>query len=406
MLRGVAGMAIVAGVLLRVAWVSDMEYKADERLNVAFLLSLSDRPATALAPISQHAGLASSSGFYYLLSALAPKAATPLVYGRAVAWCNAILLVLAFLLARPSRDTAAALALCAVSITLIVHSRKVWQPDLVAGWVCLGMGALARAFQLSGGWRRVMLLAAALPFVVAAHMYVGALATCAAVAVAIAIHLARARAWRDLVAWAAGFVLGGLTLLPWALAVLRGTPGAVGPSSAAARLSLASLGPILASVGALPAPLQLQRVYLEPIVPWMHAHHDGVWLRVTLVWIWTAIALGVALWALAFVRIGMKPRELRSDPLLTSAVAVVLLHVPALFIARLGSYQHYWLGAIPFAFYALTRTSLQPARRLFSGLWVAFAASLLLASLHFLVLVHRHGGLPGEYGPAFSRQAP
>jgi hypothetical protein len=89
--------------------------------------------------------------------------------------------------------------------------------------------------------------------------------------------------------------------------------------------------------------------------------------------------------------------------------ALVTLSLMALAcLLRLGSFPHYWLAVVPFALYVPARATLLVTRvrlaRILRAAMVGFGALSAIAALSFLALVHRHDGLPGEYGPSYRTQ--
>jgi hypothetical protein len=73
----------------------------------------------------------------------------------------------------------------------------------------------------------------------------------------------------------------------------------------------------------------------------------------------------------------------------------------------MGHYTHYWLPVLPLGFYLISWAAWNAedrrARALRRGVWIGCLVSLA-TTLHFQWLVHRYGGLPGEYSTAYRAQ--
>lgn len=397
---------ILLGVILRLVWIGDMEYKEDEQINVAFLARLGQSDFTPIAPVSQHAGIAHSSGFYYLVWFFMGGSKTPIAAGVAVAAINGVALGVALWIARHLRTARYALAMCATSVPLVVYSRKIWQPDLLVAWLCLGLGMLAAGLKLQSGPKRAVTLAASgLCFVLAVHMYLGAGVAAAVVGAYLFVWFLCTGRQADAIAWAAGSGLGWLSFIPWVLAILRRIPGSHGPTSMAKHWSSDPIPGLISSTLAVPAPVQFYETYLRPVEavlqnsPWPYVFQTtrllvGLAIILALTAFWLGLASVFAAWRKSF-----------RDPVLVAALLAILLNGPALFAVRLGNHLHYWLAVVPLAFYVTAWSVTGAPHRHWATLQRMLAIGLCavstLASVAFLLLVNLNRGLPGEYGPAY-----
>ena len=397
---------IALGVFLRTVWIGDMEYKEDEEINVAFLGKLGSSSYTPLAPVSQHAGIAHSSGFYYLIGLFLGGSRDPLVAGIVVAVINSVFLAAALWIARHHDVMRYVLALCATSIVMVVYSRKIWQADLFVPWIFFGLALLAVGLRVPPGFKRSgTLFLSSLCLVLAMHMYLGAGIAAFVVGTYLFVWFLATGRRQDAFSWAAGLVLGGLSFIPWMIAILKNVPGSHGPSALAAHLEWDQLRSLAGTALTLPTPNQFYDVYLKENARDLLSGQWGMLFRITRFFIHLAIGFGSAAFWLALISIIAGWRKALRDPLLAAGLCAVIINIPVVFMMRLGNYMHYWLGVVPLAFYLMAWTATEtphrrlvvPQRVLVMGLCMTSA----LASICFLALVHARQGLPGEYGWAY-----
>ena len=320
---------------------------------------------------------------------------------------NALSIAIPLWFLRKNRKAFLAFSMCAASMTLIMGSRKIWNPDLVAAWDCFALGFFAMAMQpRADRIQKVLMATSGFSLVMAGHMYlpggVFALIVTGVASLWLFIYERRSIFY----SWLTGCALGWLTFLPYFIAFLN-TPHT--PHLAQA-YTLGQLWPVLRMDALLPSPFGTYELYLKPIHQWMHANAPGLNYYLTLGWTILAMLVWVPLYWISLIRGARNWRSLLKEPLAVCSAAVLLGIPIALYAVRLGSFLHYWLGAFPFAYYFIAwAVCLQPESRNSMKLYrVAWAACLisLVASLQIALLIHQMGGLPGEYGPSYSSQTP
>lgn len=403
--------AIVVGAALRCAWLSDMEYKGDERWTF-------DRTQRipALEPWPS-VGMMSSVGmvnpglsvwaFVALAKAFAVR--SPLGLAAAVVSCNvaAFAILYAFVVRGVAREEREpwlwGLALAAVNPVALVLERKIWTPCLfpifsvafLVGWLRRStrwgaaswglVGALLGQIQMSG-----FFYAAAFAF---AELTVG--------------RVRAARPKTRWLAWLIGTALGALPMLPW-VPVAWAQRGRAPPVALARVLDLRwlrgwvsdtlglsldySLGPDYADflrhplfwTGDLYPALYLQGASFA-IGAYVVACSVGAWLAVRpsstrLLSALRRVREAQFTAAVAFGGFGL---------LMTAAVRVI--------------YRHYNAVTFPLEWVALALLALAyaPSPRQ----WLACLWGVQLAlSLTFLAYIHEHHGAAGDYGRAFHWQ--
>ena len=122
---------IAATLFTRCSWLTDMEYKSDEKETVRIAARYTFEHFTPIAPVSNHSGLAHSAGFFYFLHYLTQEN-DPLAIVTFIATFNALAIAASLYFLRRSIRYVYMYALCATSLALVVGSRKIWTPDLQA----------------------------------------------------------------------------------------------------------------------------------------------------------------------------------------------------------------------------------------------------------------------------------
>jgi hypothetical protein len=404
-------LGIFLALALRLTLIGDMEFKADEKWIAEFLPTVFDRPFSPLATISAHSGVAHSEICYYFLRVISFASNDPLTIGLSIALFNAVAIAIMLWFARRSRLIVLALLMCATSITLVAASRKIWQPDLVAAWDVLAIGLLAFAHERGYARKSDLAMTALAGFclLMAGHMYLSGAAVAAMVAPLILLHLWLNNRKAAALSWLAGAGAAGVTFLPYVYQMLTRAPGAYSTHSGAYRdYAFDQLLPIIWNVATLPSPLHFYKTYFQPWNNYLAKYYDGPALYIMYTW----LALGIVGYTLLFwgsiARIIARWREAFRDPLVVSGLAVCVWIPALLFFVRLGSHLHYWLGTIPFAYYviawAATGSASDRYARNLRSLALGCCLVSVLATTQFLYLVHKIGGLPGEYGRTYSSQ--
>ena len=389
--------AIAAAFITRCSWLTDMEFKSDEWGTAKGIAQCSLDRWTPITGVSSHSGIAQSSGFCYFLHYIVSDY-QPLAIDAWIAAINAAAIALRL---RRSAKYALAFAFCATSLSLIIGSRKIWAPDLQTLWVCLSIGLLGLSLQLSK--LRALALAAAAAFLltVAGHMYLPGAYVAAVGGLTIFIACAIARRWSQLVGWMLGAIAGWATFVPWAIMILSEAPGT---RSAPRLVHTHDIAHWLSAMRAgitVGTPYDVYISYLRPDEKWMSVHQPGFWLDSTLFWTKISTTIGVIVFGAAIWLTVKQWRAAIRDPLLMTAVALILTIPTLLYAARLGPYVHYWFGAIPFFYYWIAWGVVR-STRIWKWLAVAACVTSLLAAASFMNVVHENHGLPGEYGQSYS----
>jgi hypothetical protein len=393
-------VVIVAAIVPRLLWIEDVEFKHDELVDAATIARLGKVPWSPLAGISAHSGIAQSSGFVNLLHLLVPDG-RPLSIVSAIALLNTLSIVLPVWWLRRSSRHVFMYALCATSMTMILYSRKLWAPDLQAVWVCLSIGLLA-AGRYRPDFRSVLLTGlAGFCLVMAGHMYLPAAFVAAVCCSVVTIALVAHRRWKPALAWVCGALAGWATFIPWALLILARAPGTHAASKRLSPFGLFAQWADAVHMGlTVHTPSCVYELYLRPILTAKFTAQANAFLNLTLFWIAVAVIAGMPLLAAAIWAAVSEWREAVRDPLVMTAVALLVSMPIALCAARLGTYVHYWLAVLPFFYYWIAWTVTRRSQRWREWTVVTCGASLL-AFLSFAALVHENGGLPGEYGRSY-----
>jgi len=396
--------AIAAGALLRLVWLSDMEYKADE----ATMFGLSragDFPGTGL---SSGAGIRNPgmSVWAFVLLGRGLGLDDPVALARAVA----VLSIVAFaaLAAFALRWVAVgerepwlwAVALVAVNPLGVMFERKIWAQSLLpllslgvlAAWWRRDSRAGALAWGLLGAWLGQVHMSG--------FFFAGGFAAWTA------LYRRRGVRWRW---WLAGSALGALTMIPWLRYLLETDDSSVRSLKSIVRLDFWRYW-IMDAVG-----VDLRFSLGEDFGAFLSSP-NGTHLVGAL---YGALALlGLAVLAAAGRALWPRRAQLRDRSLLRAllagagtqtglALAAALLGF-GLMLTLSGAivYRHYLMVAFALPFVSLALAGLAAGRLgrvLLAGLCVGQA----LLSLSFLLYVHEHRGAPnGDYGVAYGDQTP
>jgi len=219
------GLALVAGIALRLAYPDDIEWKGDERWtfeHAQLIVSGGSWPALGLA---SSVGVPNPGLSLWVFAGLDWIAGvkTPPELARAVQCLNAAALVALVLFALaaipPGRREPWlwAAALWAVNPIAIIFERKIWPVSVlplasiafIAAWYCRRTLAAAFIWGLLGA--------------LMAQVHIGAAFLAAALAAWTFLYERGAFAWKS---WLAGSVVGALPALPWLFVVLGHGAGA------------------------------------------------------------------------------------------------------------------------------------------------------------------------------------
>jgi hypothetical protein len=398
-------LLVLTGILAvsRMAYLSDMEFKGDERVIVEILASLNQHAWTPLAPVSNNSGLAHSSLVYYVMRFLSGSKVLPLSIAAGIALFNIVAIFLPMWLLAGRRQYLATFAMCVTSTILIFGSRKIWEPDLQAAWICIGIGFLGGSIEWKTRWSAVWAGAGAFCFVMAGHMYLPAMFVAAVACLAILFSFALTRRWQLMRGWLVGAALGWATVIPWAVKMITKAPGSSGVGGAHVHLQLADLWRALAMGITLPSPFSFFRLYLQSELKELFAGPYGVTLTLTLIFIGLSCVAWMILVATAVATTGRRWHDALGDPLVSAFAALLVCMPLAIYFSRLGTYLHYWFAVLPFAYYwiawALMRAS--RAKLWLTRLLVLGCITSLLAAVSLGCLVHENQGLPGEYGQTY-----
>ena len=214
------GLALGLGIVFRLVWPLDMEWKGDEAWTYDHVRAFWQTHGLPLLGMGSSAGLPNaglSLWSFIGLSALLP-ALDPVALARAVALTNvAAILLLAlfarFVVGREEREPWLwSAVLVAVNPLAVLFSRKIWPPDILP---------LFTVAMLSVWWKRERWWGAFAWGAIGALM--GQVQLCgfffaAAFVAATALFDRKSVRWR---AWLIGSLLGALPLIPWLVAIVE-----------------------------------------------------------------------------------------------------------------------------------------------------------------------------------------
>jgi hypothetical protein len=327
----------------------------------------------------------------------------------AIAGFSTAVMLLGLALGRRSPRDLVAVAMMGTSLTLFVGTRKIWTPDLIPAWLILGL-VLWRASERARSPRVAAWLtgSAAFCFVMAPHMYLSAIPAAAAPTLALPLLWLLCRRTRPrrarIRAWVVSALAGWATFIPYVVArhSVHASPRIHPP------LSAHEVGEVLKDALTLPSPLKIFLVYLWPSGQSMRATHPSLLLDLTLFWVLVAVTIWTPLFCAVLVRLLIRWRQTLGSPMVVVSLLVWMGTAAGVLFSRLGSYTNYWLAAVPFVYFVTAWAAYQSRWSLFSrilrpALWVASLVAFV-ATVHFVLLIHRSGGFPGEYGTSYRLQ--
>ena len=217
-------IALLAGIIFRLAYLQDIEYKSDESWTFANTEAFWQTHQLPMVGSASSQGLPNAGLSLWLFIALeAFVPADPLAVTRAVEVVNvaALLMLVLFVArcvdAREREPWAWSLALVAVNPLWVLFSRKIWEQDLLPPF-SVGF--------LWGWWYRARNWGAFLWGLIGAligQIHLGGFFYGAAFFLVTMIYDRRGVKWLP---WLCGSVLGALPMLPWIYAILT-TPSPV-----------------------------------------------------------------------------------------------------------------------------------------------------------------------------------
>ncbi len=398
---------------LRLVWIGDMEFKGDEKDIAQLIATLGTRPFQVGVTPSYHSGITPSAGFFYWVRWISLGATEPLTFGFAIALFNALSIAAPLWFLRHSRPALLGFTLSATSMAWVIHSRKIWNPDLVASWMSLSAMFLAMAIDAHFLKRRnLFLFLSGFTLVISGHMYLpgiffGGLGTALAfIGVVLDFFPRSAQPNRF---WLWGSLLGWITFIPYFALMLFHSESFFRPGASTPHLAWDQLWNIVKMEATLPTPYSIYSLYLRPALSWMRQYSPSLILELTVFWTLLSSVLGAFLFWICLIRMTCQWRKALQNPILLGALCLLLFTPIALFFMRLGTYIHYWLGVLPWVYYGMgwavssKGSSIKLQKTLKTAAWACCILSAI-ATVHFLILVHVNHGLPGEYGPAFHMQ--
>ncbi len=415
-------LIVLAGLatFLRLLWINEMEFKGDEAEGVHFLTQvLPHLPFSPLGLIAGHSGFSHSSGFAYFVRILSFGASDPVWIAAAIALSNSLGIALGLLLCRKSEKGFLTFAMCATSLNLVLGSRKIWSPDLVAFWIYLFLGGFIYSFSENLESKKMnitkksqlILGLSAFCLTLAGHMYPPGVLFALMGTGCITLWLFWNGMKSRLTAWVVGSGVGWLTWIPYGYSLAIHADQAIRRESSildslGQNFSWLELWNLARTILTLPSPQASANLYLFKYLPSIKAYNPSFLVPLIV----SCMIILTLLWSLGFIaswiQIFHYRKKITKDPLLILSILILIGTGIALELISIGNYLHYWFGAIPFAYYlmawAYSETSQKTRDRfhLRAFLWTGVGGSAI-AVLLFLCLVRQMGGLPGEYGRSY-----
>jgi len=414
-------LALLAGILLRVSFPNDIEYKADE----AFNFNLGH--AAGISQPWPWIGMASGVGvpnpgwsvWVFILLSRIFYVTTPPQLARAVQLANiaALCLLLRFALRWVDRQRREpwlwAFAIACVNPIDVLLQRKIWPQSLFPPLTML---------MLMAWWKKEKFAYAFLWGLIGAtlgQIHMAGFFYATAFIVGTVVLARQKTCWKG---WFLGSIVGAIPLIPW-LHYLTQHSSALANSAGRVQwyqeFSL-RFHPLTGRLDGLPLQFwwvwitnsfglgldyslhrEIWKFFDGPVLSG-HSTHLVLALHVVLALL-VVIGFGIGARA-AFRRSPLTLDHLRDSGNLALVIALVgfgvLLSTAPFFIHR-----HYLLVAFPFPAYAIARLLLA-SPRFGRSLLVVCVTSQLLLSASFLAYIHIHGGAPlGDYGVAYGAQA-
>ncbi len=419
-------LIIFAAFALRLFWISDMEFKGDELGTLQYMTDLiSKADYSPLSPIAENSGFSHSSGFFYFLKWISFGSKDPIWIATSIAVANALGIAIALWLNRQSKKSLVLFAMCATSLNLVLGSRKIWTPDLVPFWIYLFIGLFLFTFSSDAAEnfkktppsfiKKFTLSLSAICLILSGHMYIPGVCFALIGTVSVFTWLMWRRLSSLLLPWSIGSILGWLTWFPYLISLWKQSSTAIKSNSHIAQSITSSFHFIgfwhqLRYMLALPSPYGSLRLYLLKSLPEIQQTTSSPFLlNLTLI-----VLIGTCVfWTLGFFLSWIQVIRLRNkalkDGMLFVSISILFGTILALQIVKMGVHLHYWLGAIPFAYYIMAWAYENFSPILFSKFHIRKLAWLgmggaIASVLLFFILVRQSGGLEGEYKKSYRTQ--
>lgn len=400
--------AVVAvGAGLRLAWVEDIEYKADEAWTFAHAQAIGRGESLDWVGMPSSAGPANPALSLWVFVPLSWLAEEPTGLARGVQWLSiaSIVLLIGFAVRcvpRPDREAWLwAAALLAVNPVAVLHHRKIWPPCMLPLFIVLFLIAW---------WYRdrrpAAFLWGALGTLIG-QVHVGAFFFTAGFLLWSWRSAERRSAWRS---WLAGSLLGSLPMLPW-LAHLISAPA----QPQVTTLKLARIFECKFWIRWLTEPLGIGLDHSLGDDNLNFLRQPFVAGQAT----WLVAGLHLAGLVVGTVIVVRAVRRTRADQwkLFSAGTSTELACNAALWgygllltLSCLPMHRHYMVIVYPiellwFAWLALrTDGGQQAPPRLARSLLATLVAVELLITASFLAYVHQKQDIHGDYGVAWGAQ--
>lgn len=217
------GLAVAAGIVFRLIWPLDMEYKADEAWTVDHVRLFWQSRDFPLIGMTSSAGVPNAGLSLWVFMAIGAvlPVDNPVALARGVEVINIAAIVFLALFARigvdrPEREPWLwSAALVAVNPLAVLFSRKIWPQDILP----LFTVAMLAVWWHRGRWWGAF--AWGLVGALLGQIHLSGFFFAAAFVAASLLFDRRAVRWQ---AWLIGSILGALPLIPWLVAIAKGHP--------------------------------------------------------------------------------------------------------------------------------------------------------------------------------------
>jgi hypothetical protein len=403
------GLALVAGVFLRLVWAEDMEYKGDEiwTFEHARATDLSREVPVVGMSSSVHVPNPGMSLWVFVALRALSGAETPPELVRAVQVANCLALILLVVFARravPRKEREPwlwATALVAVNPLLVLFHRKLWPPCV------LPLLVLAMLWGWQGRRRLGPALVWGLVGACLGQIHMAGFFFAGGFALWALLFDRRGVAWRG---WLLGSTLGALPLLPWLPYLMSPTPSDVAHTD---RWLHALEGKFW------------MRWCTEPFglgIDYTLGHHFSDFLRwphiggrpTYLIAVFHGVIIAAALFLLVRgARDWWRDRGRWTERFIGRASSTAFTQAAALWgfgllmtVSCLAIHRHYMIVLFPLECLWVARLALGPrggisvGRRALVALWVA----QFFVSVNFLAYVHQTQRIDADYGPTYRAQ--